>query len=139
MFLFLQAWLGLLSLAAALPTDAVLEKRGDGYSPPRSVMYVQTFRTTSGGKLSLLPIVEENTRATHVYLAATHINEDPNAITLNDNSPDDPMFDSVWSDVATLQQRGVKVMMMLGGAAAGSYPRLCSGSNGAVVCFFVRY
>ncbi|KAK4625603.1 uncharacterized protein CLAFUR5_05713 [Fulvia fulva] len=132
MFL-LQAWLGLLPLAAALPADlCTLDKRGDGYSPPRSVMYVQTFRTTSGGKLSLLPIVEQNTRATHIYLAATHINEDPNGITLNDHSPDDAMFDSVWSDVATLQQRGVKVMMMLGGAAAGSYPRLCSGSNGAV-------
>ncbi|EME44889.1 glycoside hydrolase family 18 protein [Dothistroma septosporum NZE10] len=134
MFLLLQTWLGLLALTAALPADVShFEKRGgSGYNPPRSVIYVQTFKTTSGGKLSLLPIVQQNTRATHVYLASTHINADPNGITLNDNSPDDAVYDSVWSDAATLQQSGVKVMMMLGGAAPGSYPRLCSGSNGAV-------
>ncbi|KAK4502288.1 hypothetical protein PRZ48_005713 [Zasmidium cellare] len=137
MFRSLTAWLSLLSVAAALPADfssldTALEKRGDGYSPPRSIVYVQTFKTTSGGQLSLLPLTQQDTKVTHIYLAAVHINDNPGDITLNDNNPNDTIWDTVWSEAAQLQSQGVKVMMMLGGAAPGSYPRLCSGSNGAI-------
>lgn len=119
---------GLAATITALPAE--LSKRADG---ARSVMYIQTFRTTSGGDLSLLPLVQQNTEVTHVYLSALHINSQPGDITLNDNSPDDAFYDTVWSEAAQLQQSGVKVMMMMGGAAPGSYPRLCSGANGGIV------
>lgn len=95
-------------------------------------MYVQTFKTTSGGQLSLLPLVQQKTQVTHIYLAAVHVNDSPGDITLNDDNPNSTMYNTIWSDAATLQSQGVKVMMMLGGAAPGSYPRLCSGTNSAV-------
>lgn len=135
MFYFLIAWLGLLSLAAARPADiaSLLGKRGDGVSPPRSIMYVQTFRTTSGGQLSLLPLIQQNTQVTHIYLAAVHINDSPGDINLNDDNPNSTMYDTIWQEAAQLQQAGVKVMMMLGGAAPGSYPKLCSGQSSVIV------
>lgn len=134
MFRFLTAGLALLAATAtALPAE--LAKRADG---SRSVMYIQTFRTTSGGKLSLAPLIQQNTQVTHVYLSALHINSQPGDINLNDNSPNDTIYDTVWSEAAQLQKSGVKVMMMMGGAAPGSYPRLCSGTNGAIVrCFLL--
>ena len=96
-------------------------------------MYVQTFHTTSGGRLSLLPLVQQKTQVTHILLAALHVNDSPGDINLNDDNPNSTIWDTVWSEAARLQSQGVKVMMMLGGAAPGSYPRLCSGSNGAIV------
>jgi len=128
MFRSLTAVLALVAATVtALPAE--LSKRADG---ARSVMYIQTFKTSSGGKLSLLPLIQQNTQVTHVYLSALHINAQPGDITLNDNSPDDAIYDTVWSEAAQLQQKGVKVMMMMGGSAPGSYPRLCSGPNGAI-------
>lgn len=115
--------------AAALPASSI-EKRADG---ARSVMYIQTFQTTSGGQLSLLPLVQQNTEITHIYLSALHINSQPGDINLNDNSPNDTVYSQIWSEAAQLQSDGVKVMMMMGGSAPGSYPRLCSGPNGGIV------
>jgi hypothetical protein len=94
---------------------------------------VQTFRTTSGEPLSLLPLITQKTSITHIYLAALHINSQPTAITLNDNPPSDEIYTQLWQEVTQLQSSGIKVMMMLGGAAPGSYPRLCSGPNGTIV------
>ncbi|KXS95712.1 hypothetical protein AC578_10771 [Pseudocercospora eumusae] len=133
MFGLLMAWLGLLAFASALPAELSFIEKRDAYSTPRNVVYVQTFKTTSGGQLSLLPLVQQNTQVTHIYLAAVHINSNPGDITLNDNNPNDTIWDTVWSEAAQLQQAGVKVMMMMGGAAPGSYPRLCSGEDGAVI------
>lgn len=127
-------WSVLLGLATAVPAGhtSSIEKRADPYKPPRNAIYVQTFRTTSGGKLSLLPLIEQKTDVTHIYLSAVHVNEEPGDINLNDDNVNSTVWDSIWQEAAQLQQRGVKVMMMLGGAAPGSYPRLCSGSNGGV-------
>lgn len=120
----------LLPCVSALPTT--LERR-DAYSAPRLVNYVQTFHDTSGNPLSLLPLLNEKTSITHVNLAALHINDDPNGITLNDNNPNSSYWDSIWSDVKQLQNGGIKVLFMLGGAAAGSYPRLCGTAVPAVI------
>ncbi|KAI5356843.1 Putative glycoside hydrolase family 18, catalytic domain, glycosyl hydrolase family 18 (GH18) active [Septoria linicola] len=132
--LFSTVWLGLLGLAVALPADSTssLEKRADPYNPPRNVIYVQTFRTVQGGKLSILPLIQQRTNITHIYLSAVHINAQPGDINLNDDNPNSTVYDAIWQESAQLQQSGVKVMMMLGGAAPGSYPRLCSGPNGGV-------
>lgn len=90
---FFAAWLGLLSLTAALPA---VEKRGDGYNPPRQVMYIQTFHYTNGGKLSLLPLVQQKTGVTHILLSALHVNEQPGDINLNDDNPNSTVWDPVW-------------------------------------------
>lgn len=91
---------------------------------PRLVVYAQTFHDEDGNYHSLLPLITEKTGITHVIVAAIHINEDPEKITLNDHPPDDPRFNTLWSEVKWLQGSGVKVLAMLGGAAKGSYERL---------------
>jgi hypothetical protein len=118
----------------ALPTTSVpLERRNDPYAAPRLLNYVQTFHDVHGQPLSLLPLL--NTSITHINLAALHINADPNAITLNDLSPNDASWDEIWSEVKQLQRSGIKVLVMLGGAAVGSYERLCGTAVPAVIVY----
>ena len=100
-------------------------------APPRLVAYIQTFKDVNGGPLPLLPLLNENTGVTHVLLSAVHLNEQYGDITLNDHHPNDTMYDNMWSEVKQLQDGGIKVMMMLGGAAAGTYQRL-SGDDESV-------
>jgi|HubBroStandDraft_1064217.scaffolds.fasta_scaffold00404_15 chitinase len=66
---------------------------------------------------------------TDVMVAAFHLGYNTDGspyIHLNDNVPSDPMFTTMWQEVATLQSYGVTVRMMLGGAAQGSYADLFS-------------
>ena len=126
----LKGLLSLVSLASALPT--VLERR-TAADAPRLVNYVQTFHDVNNQPFSLLPLLNQKTGITHVNLAALHINSDPSGITLNDNNPNSSYWNSVWSDVKQLQSGGIKVLFMIGGAAAGSYPRLCGTSVPAVI------
>lgn len=79
--------------------------------------------------MSMLPLVENNTGATHVILAAIHINEGPGNITLNDDPADSPKFDPLWAEVPLVKRGGLKVMGMLGGAAQGSFQRLDGDSD----------
>lgn len=72
----------------------------------------------------MLPLLEENTSVTHIILAAIHLNDDPNHITLNDDVYTDPKNDLVWAEAAVMQSSGIKVLGMLGGAAKGSYQKL---------------
>jgi len=60
-----------------------------------------------------------------------HLNEQPGDITLNEHHPNDTMYDTLWSEVKQLQDGGIKVMMMLGGAARGTFERL-SGDDASV-------
>ena len=102
---------------------------------PRLIQYVQTFHpeNNENGHLSLLPLLSQKTGITHVILAALHINGPNGDITLNDDSPNSTIYDKTWSEVTTLQSNGVKVMVMMGGAATGSYNgRLCNKQTGAV-------
>ena len=115
----------LLSRGNVSPKDAV----------PRLIQYVQTFHpeNNDNGHLSLLPLLQEDTGITHVILAALHVNGPDGNITLNDDSPNSTIYDRTWSEAATLQENGVKVMVMMGGAAQGSYDgRLCNKETGAV-------
>ncbi|KAK6512413.1 hypothetical protein TWF481_001299 [Arthrobotrys musiformis] len=90
----------------------------------RSQVWVQTFATPKGEQLRLLELLDQKTRVTHIYLAAVHLNDPPGSISLNDAPFDDPRYDYIWPQVKVLQQSGVKVLMLLGGAAQGSYQRL---------------
>jgi chitinase len=98
--------------------------RGGLGERPRVILYHQTLIPGGGQYVSMLPLLENNTGITHVILAAFHLNEQPEAITLNDDPPQSPKFEPLWAEVPLLQQQGVKVMGMLGGAAPGSFTRL---------------
>ncbi|CAJ0552065.1 Ff.00g060440.m01.CDS01 [Fusarium sp. VM40] len=92
---------------------------------PRLITYYQTHHDSSGNLISPLPLITQPGIAiTHVIVAAIHINDDPQKITLNDYHPSHPIFQTMWAELRILQASGVKVMGMLGGACKGSYVRL---------------
>ena len=90
---------------------------------PRIVLYFQTYHH-GDTYCSLLPLITEPTGVTHVILAAIHINWSPTNLTLNDDPPNHPKYTQLWDEVLVLQDSGVKVLGMLGGAAQGSFARL---------------
>ena len=93
---------------------------------PRLVTYFQTHHDSSNEHtVSVLPFVTQpDIHVTHVIVAAIHLNENPQNITLNDHSPSHSRFQTLWAELRVLQASGVKVMGLLGGAAKGSYLRL---------------
>ena len=119
----------LLALVAGFAANAAL-----GQSSKRITYYYQT-QYYLGNYVSLAPIWKQKDKqtgkpiTTDVMVAAFHLGYNPDNtpyIHLNDNPPGDPMFKVMWKQVKTLQQRGVTVRMMLGGAAQGSYADLFS-------------
>lgn len=74
--------------------------------------------------MSMQPLLSTGAGATHIIIAAIHLNEEPNKPTLNDDPPDSPRFEPLWADVRSTQDAGTLVMGMLGGAARGSFIRL---------------
>ncbi|CAG8975954.1 hypothetical protein HYALB_00007085, partial [Hymenoscyphus albidus] len=103
--------------------------------PARLVMYVQTFQTPSKEPLSLLPLLEHETKVTHVILASLHLHDVPGEIRLNDHKLSDPHWNQLWLEKTVLQHNGIKVMALLGGAAGGTYKRL----NGSEASFYAFY
>ncbi|KAL8806123.1 MAG: hypothetical protein Q9182_001524 [Xanthomendoza sp. 2 TL-2023] len=94
---------------------------------PRVVVYHQTHHTPSGTLISLLPLLTEPSDfipITHLILAAIHLNTPAGNIHLNEHPPSHPCNDSLWEELRILQDVGVKVLGMLGGAAQGSFRRL---------------
>jgi alkaline phosphatase D len=94
-------------------------------SGPRIILYQQTHHQHEK-PVSLIPLLtaEQPPSITHLILAAIHINISPPALALNDHHPDHPRFTQLWDEVLALQDSGIKVMGMLGGAAQGSFARL---------------
>ncbi|KIV92159.1 hypothetical protein PV10_06620 [Exophiala mesophila] len=90
---------------------------------PRVINYFQTYHH-NGEYISLLPLITHPCGTTHVILAAIHINWDPNNLTLNDDPPSHPKYTQLWDEVVVLQDSGIKVMGMIGGAARGTFARL---------------
>ncbi|KAH9909485.1 glycoside hydrolase family 18 protein [Xylariomycetidae sp. FL2044] len=92
---------------------------------PRLILYHQTTHDPEGNLNSILPLLTRpGISITHLIVAAIHINEDADAITLNDHAPSDPRYISMWAELRIAQASGVTVLGMLGGAAKGSYTRL---------------
>ena len=97
----------------------------------RVIYYHQTFHN-NGQFVSALPIVTEaeaEIPVTHLIIAAIHVNAAPGDVTLNDDPHVDPKFDDLWEEVGILQDLGIKVLGMLGGAAQGSFQRLDQDSD----------
>ena len=90
---------------------------------PRIICYFQTYHH-DGEYISLLPLLTNPSGATHVILAAIHVNWEPDNLTLNDDPPNHPKYTQLWDEVLVLQDAGIKVMGMLGGAARGTFARL---------------
>ncbi|KAJ7668669.1 endo-beta-N-acetylglucosaminidase [Mycena polygramma] len=95
----------------------------------RVAVYYQTQYDSSmasnspfGHYVSPLPLL---TLITHIFVAAFHINSDK-TVHLNDDPPEAPKFTQMWQDLGQMQTQGVKVLGMLGGAAAGTYSLLTS-------------
>lgn len=106
----------------------ILERR-------RVICYRQTFFSDQGAYMSMLPLVHKGTGITHLIMAAIHLNEQPGHITLNDDSPSDTKFNLLWAEVKEMQDSGLRIMGMLGGAARGSFKRL-DGSDGQFEAFY---
>jgi ankyrin repeat protein/chitinase len=106
--------------------DSATLEGNEGPEGLRIVCYHQTHHLQNGDFVSLLPLITEATGATHVILAAIHLDEGPGNIHLNDDRPSDPKFAALWKEVLALQNTGIKVLGMLGGASAGSFMRLNS-------------
>ncbi|KAI9878634.1 MAG: hypothetical protein M1830_000353 [Pleopsidium flavum] len=93
-------------------------------SSPRVVCYHQTHYRDNQDYVSILPLLTEDTGVTHLILAAIHLNSPPGNITLNDHPPDAPQNTPLWDELLVLQDSGIAVLGMLGGAAQGSFTRL---------------
>ncbi|KAI2637497.1 glycoside hydrolase superfamily [Xylaria nigripes] len=108
-----------LALLAPLASTVVAAPPDDH----RVVIYYQTGLGTNTDHVSLLPLIqaEPTISVTHVLIASLHLIEDDGGIHLNDNPPDDAIFDTMWSEAAQLQAAGVTIMCMMGGAGTGSY------------------
>ena len=87
----------------------------------RIIYYYQTFV----GMKSLLS--NKDNLITHIHLSSIHFgyNTDPNGKTqspyihLNNCPPNDPKFDEVWEEMKLAQTKGIRVVLMIGGAGGG--------------------
>lgn len=81
----------------------------------RIIYYYQTF--VGLDKL----IAQKPIPITHLHLSSIHFNYINNKfiIHLNDYIPYDPIFDNVWDQTKKLHNKGVKIILMIGGAGGG--------------------
>lgn len=86
------------------------------------VYYQKHFADGSGEYISPLPLVQQRTGVDAVVLAAVHMNAD--ALLLNDDAPDAPLYDRMWADIAAVQADGVAVIGMIGGAQNDTWVNL---------------
>ncbi|KAJ2984341.1 hypothetical protein NQ176_g28 [Zarea fungicola] len=117
------SWLRIVPLLTPLlQASPVADIQAATYSSlPRLVVYFQTTHDQNGNPISMLPLINEKGIAlTHLIVCSFHINRD-SEVHLNDYPPDDPHFYTLWNETAYMKQAGVKVMGMVGGAAAGSF------------------
>ena len=87
----------------------------------RIIYYYQTL-------IGLKDIINSNIVPTHIILSAFHFGIDSSNnpyIHLNNYKPDNKMYNSVWNELEILSKRGVKIMIMLGGAG-GAYTSMFS-------------
>ncbi|KAI2470826.1 glycoside hydrolase family 18 protein [Annulohypoxylon bovei var. microspora] len=92
---------------------------------PRIILYYQTTHDPKGNLISTLPLlIQPDISLTHLIVAAIHINEDPDGLTLNDHPPSDQRYTTMWAELRVAQACNTKVLGMLGGAAKGSFTRL---------------
>jgi hypothetical protein len=110
----------LLTAAWLLPVS--VDGAADAAAGRRVVMYYQT-QYSDGAYVSPLGLTNNDTGLTDLVVAALHLNGD-GSVCLNDDPLDAPRYRQMWTDLKTIQAAGVRVSVMLGGAAPGSFERL---------------
>ncbi|KAG6006883.1 hypothetical protein E4U21_006602 [Claviceps maximensis] len=118
---WLMTALAALTVALASPLTEVTEA-GRRIDPlPRLIVYFQTTHDQRGHPISMLPLVKQKGIAlTHLIICSLHVNHG-GEIHLNDYPPSHPLFYTLWNETKVMKNAGVKVMGMVGGAAAGSF------------------
>ena len=90
----------------------------------RIIYYYQTF-------CGLSDILQNpDCQVTHIHLASIHFGNNPDGspyIHLNNYPPDNPKFTKVWEELEIASTRGIKIILMMGGA------------GGAYTCLFNDY
>ena len=87
----------------------------------RIIYYYQTL-------IGLKDLIKRKIYPTHIILSSIHFGLDKNNlpyIHINDNRPNNEMFNKVWDELELLNRNGVKIMVMMGGAG-GAYNDLFS-------------
>jgi chitinase len=117
----------LTALALVVPAAAPAMAATDPAAGGRVVVYYQKhFETETpsaplAGYISPLPLLTQNTGVTAVNLGAIHIDPangtDPVALTINLVDPANPGYAPMWADLQTMQDAGIQLIGMLGGAA----------------------
>jgi hypothetical protein len=77
---------------------------------------------------SLVPIIEEQTYVSHVFLSSIHFgkNKDNSPyIHLNDKVPSDPTYHDMWEELKKVDDEEIKVVLMIGGAG-GAFENMFS-------------
>ena len=88
----------------------------------RIIYYYQTF-------VGLNNIINSNNKVTHIHLSSIHFGSSKNPyIHLNNYSPYDVKFNSVWDDIKLAKKSGIKIILMVGGAG-GAFQTLFSNFN----------
>jgi len=138
MFQTRQAGKGMVALALALLMMAF-----SSFQPRASAATVQAQASTHRviyyyqTLTDLTPVIQNLNPATgkpyptHINLGAFHLGpqSDGTLMHLNDYPPDNPIFAKPWQQLKQLQGMGVKLHMLLGGAACCSFQSLFSDWN----------
>ena len=80
----------------------------------KTIYYYQTF-------VGLDKLIQKPKDIDVIIVSSIHF--DQNNIYLNDNLPNDPIFEELWEQTNTLSNHGVTIMLMVGGAG-GAYEAL---------------
>ena len=80
----------------------------------KTIYYYQTF-------VGLDKLIPKSKDIDVIIVSSIHF--DQNNIYLNDNLPNDPIFEELWEQTNTLSKHGVTIMLMMGGAG-GAYGAL---------------
>ncbi|OLE28765.1 MAG: chitinase [Actinobacteria bacterium 13_1_20CM_3_71_11] len=107
---------------AALAVPAVIALPAKAAVSRHVVVYYQT-QYDGSRYVSPLGLTQHQTHVTDVLVAALHLDANK-VVHLNDDPPSAAKFSRMWKDLAAMRAGGVHVLVMVGGAAVGSFRRL---------------
>jgi hypothetical protein len=87
-------------------------------TPKKIIFYYQS------NQLDLSQVIGSN--VTHIYISSIHFGKNDDGthyIYLNDDNPDSPIYDMMWTQMNSAAANGIKILLMIGGAG-GAYTSL---------------
>ncbi|WP_243788471.1 glycosyl hydrolase family 18 protein [Saccharopolyspora gloriosae] len=109
-------------LAVVLALLVAVRPQADAVDGKHAAVYYQT-QYDGDRYVSPLELTANGAPVTDVLVGAVHLNS-PTELHLNDDPPDAAKYEQMWTDLRALQDNGVQVLGMVGGAAHGSFQRL---------------